>query len=303
MTTQRTSLRRYAYLSIAAALLTIGLKSAAYVLTDSVSLLSDAMESLVNLVAAVVALIALIVASLPPDESHEYGHDKIEYFSSGIEGTLILVAAASIIVTSIQRLVEPQPLESIGLGLAITAIASVVNLVVALILMRVGRERDSITLQADAHHLMTDVWTSIGVIGGVALVSITGEERIDPIIALLVAANIVRSGIGLMRQSFNGLMDTPIAESEREAVGRVLDSFREQGIEFHALRTRRSGARRFVSMHVLVSPRWTIKRGHDVVMDIERAIRAEVQNAHVFTHLEPLGDPAAEEDVSLDRKH
>ncbi|MBK8139317.1 MAG: cation transporter [Chloroflexi bacterium] len=297
----RESLRRYAYLSIAAALVTIGLKSGAYFLTGSVGLLSDALESLVNLAAAIVALAALVVASRPPDDSHEFGHDKIEYFSAGIEGTLILVAAGSIVVTSLERLFRPQPLEQLGLGIAISIIASGVNLGVALTLMRVGKQRDSITLQADARHLMTDVWTSVGVLAGVGLVALTGIERLDPIVALIVAANIVRIGIVLVRGSFDGLMDTSVSVEDRESIDRVLRVFQGQGIQFHALRTRQAAARRFMTVHVLVPPQWTIKKGHDVVEQIEHAIRAAVPNAHVLTHLEPLGDPAAQEDVTLDR--
>lgn len=297
------TLQRYAYLSIAAALVTIGLKSGAYFLTGSVSLLSDALESLVNLVAAVVALIALVIAAQPPDDTHEYGHGKIEYFASGIEGTLILVAAGSIAITALERLFRPQPLEQVGFGLAISVLASVINLGVARILMRVGREHHSITLQADAQHLMTDVWTSVGVVIGIGLVTITGDERLDPIIALIVAANIIRSGIGLIRQSFNGLMDSPVSEEEREKIDGILTEFQQQGIQFHALRTRQSGARRFMSVHVLMPPHWTIKKGHDLVEQIESAVRQAVPNASLFTHLEPLGDPAAHEDVQLDRQH
>ena len=297
----RVALQRYAYLSIAAALVTIALKTVAYLLTDSVSFLSDAMESLVNLAAAGVALGALIYASRPPDESHEYGHDKIEYFSSGIEGTLILVAAFSIAYTSIERLFNPQPIEQVGVGIAVSVMASAINLGVAITLMRVGRQRESITLQADAQHLMTDVWTSVGVVVGVLLVALTGETRLDPVIAILVACNILRTGGKLVRQSFDGLMDTPIENAYRESIDRVLSEFHKQGIQFHALRTRRSGARRFISVHVLVPPQWTVKRGHDVVEQIERDLRAAVSNAHIFTHLEPLGDPIANEDVFLDR--
>lgn len=298
----RVALRRYAYLSIAAALVTIALKTGAYLMTGSVSLLSDAMESFVNLAAAVVALTALIYAARPPDETHEYGHDKIEYFSSGIEGTLILVAALGIAYTGIERLFSPQPIEQAGVGIAVSMLASAVNFGVAVTLMRVGRQRGSITLQADAHHLMSDVWTSIGVAVGIILVALTGETRLDPIIAILVALNILRTGAKLLRQSFDGLMDTPIEPDGRQAIDSVLSVFDKQGIQFHALRTRRSGSRRFISVHVLVPPQWTVKRGHDVVEQIERALRVAIPNANIFTHLEPLGDPVAHEDVSLDRQ-
>ncbi|MBK9124958.1 MAG: cation transporter [Chloroflexi bacterium] len=297
----RDNLHRYAYLSIGAAVVTIGLKGLAYLLTGSVGLLSDAVESLVNLAAALVALIALIIAARPPDESHEYGHDKIEYFSSGIEGMLILVAGISIMATSIDRLLRPQPVEQLGIGLGLSLLASLVNLGVALVLDRVGKASDSMTLQADARHLMTDVWTSAGVLIGIAVVGISGVTWLDPVIAILVALNIMRIGVVLLRKSFDGLMDTPIPEAERRAVDAVIHKFEESGIQFHALRTRQSGARRFISVHVLVPPHWTVKRAHDVVEDIEREMRAVVPHSRVFTHLEPQGDPAAFDDLGLDR--
>ncbi|MBW7878098.1 MAG: cation transporter [Anaerolineae bacterium] len=297
----RGTLHRYAYLSIGAAVVTIALKGLAYLLTGSVGLLSDAVESLVNLAAALVALTALIIAARPPDESHEYGHDKIEYFSSGIEGTLILVAGVSIIATSIDRLLRPHAVEQIGIGLGLSVLASLVNFGVAMVLDRVGRANDSVTLQADAHHLMTDVWTSVGVLTGLIVVGISGVTWLDPVIALVVALNILRIGIVLLRKSVDGLMDTPIPEPERRAVEGVIHKFETSGIQFHALRTRQSGARRFISVHVLVPPRWTVKQAHDVVEDIEREMRAVVPHSRVFTHLEPQGDPAAFDDLGLDR--
>ncbi|KXK54244.1 MAG: cation transporter [Chloroflexi bacterium] len=297
----RGTLHRYAYLSIGAAVVTIALKGLAYLLTGSVGLLSDAVESLVNLAAALVALTALIIAARPPDESHEYGHDKIEYFSSGIEGTLILVAGVSIIATSIDRLLRPHAVEQIGIGLGLSVLASLVNFGVAMVLDRVGKANDSVTLQADAHHLMTDVWTSVGVLTGLIVVGISGVTWLDPVIALVVALNILRIGIVLLRKSVDGLMDTPIPEPERRAVEGVIHKFETSGIQFHALRTRQSGARRFISVHVLVPPRWTVKQAHDVVEDIEREMRAVVPHSRVFTHLEPQGDPAAFDDLGLDR--
>ncbi|GIK28406.1 MAG: cation transporter [Chloroflexi bacterium] len=297
----RGTLHRYAYLSIGAAVVTIALKGLAYLLTGSVGLLSDAVESLVNLAAALVALTALIIAARPPDESHEYGHDKIEYFSSGIEGTLILVAGVSIIATSIDRLLRPHAVEQIGIGLGLSVLASLVNFGVAMVLDRVGRANDSVTLQADAHHLMTDVWTSVGVLTGLIVVGISGVTWLDPVIALVVALNILRIGIVLLRKSVDGLMDTPIPEPERRTVEGVIHKFETSGIQFHALRTRQSGARRFISVHVLVPPRWTVKQAHDVVEDIEREMRAVVPHSRVFTHLEPQGDPAAFDDLGLDR--
>ncbi len=299
--TERASLKNYAYLSIAAAVMTIGLKAVAYQLTGSVGLLSDALESVVNLVAAVMALLALIYAARPPDDSHEYGHDKIEYFSSGIEGALIAVAAVSIASAALSRLANLQPLEQIGLGLLISIVASMINLGVGLVLMRAGRVHRSLILEADAHHLMTDVWTSGGVVLGIGLVAITGAAWLDPVIALLMAGNILRMGAKLMRRSFDGLMDSPMTVAERAVVASVLDGYRLRGIQFHAMRTRQAGSRRFLSVHVLVPGGWTVKRGHDLLEQLEHEVRAVVPNTNVLTHLEPIGDPAALEDVDLDR--
>lgn len=295
------SLTRFAWLSIAAAVITIGMKASAYLLTGSVGLLSDALESVVNLAAAIVALGALTLASQPPDEDHEYGHDKVEYFSSGVEGALILVAAFSIAYTSAERLVNPQPLEQVGIGLMISLAASLVNLAVARVLMRAGREHYSVTLEADAQHLMTDVWTSAGVMVSVVLVAITHWNWLDPAIGLAVAFNILVAGARLLRRSYNGLMDTAIKPEEREAVEAIFDTFREQGIQFHALRTRQSGARRFISVHVLVPGMWTVSRGHYLLEDLERSIRAALPNVVIGTHLEPLGDPTSMADIPLQR--
>lgn len=299
----RVNLTRYAWLSIGAAALTIGLKAGAYLVTGSVGLLSDALESLVNLVAAVVALAVLTVAARPPDDDHAYGHDKAEYFSSGVEGGLILIAAASIGYTAIGRLFNPQPLESVGLGLGISVVASLVNLVVARILLQAGRQHRSITLEADAQHLMTDVWTSVGVVLGVAAVWLTGWERLDPIIALIVAANIVWSGVRLIQRSVLGLLDTALPAEDRRVVARILTEYAErEGVQFHALRTRQAGARRFVSLHVLVPGSWSVQRGHLLLEQIEEAIRHALPGTTVFTHLEPLEDPASFADQTLDRE-
>ena len=296
-----TNLTRYAWLSIAAAVATIGLKTAAYVVTGSVGLLSDAVESLVNLVGAVMALGMLTVASRPADEDHSYGHSKAEYFSSGVEGTLILIAALSIAVAAGRRLLAPQPLEQVGVGLAVSVGASLINLAVALVLRRAGRQHHSITLEANAQHLLTDVWTSVGVIGGVAAVAVTGILRLDPLVALLVAANIVWTGTRIVRRSVLGLMDTSLPAEELAAVKAALDSHLNDGVEYHALRTRQSGARRFVSFHVLVPGQWTVHRGHALLEDVEAQIRAAVPNVTVFTHLESLDDPTSWEDQHLDR--
>ena len=294
-------LTQYAWLSIAAAIATIALKTAAYVLTGSVGLFSDAVESLVNLVGAVMALSMLIVAARPADEDHSYGHSKAEYFSSGVEGTLILIAALSIAAAAVRRLLVPQPLEQVGIGLAVSAGASAINLAVAIILLRAGKQHSSITLEANAQHLFTDVWTSVGVIAAVAAVAATGWLHLDPIVAMLVAGNILWTGTRIVRRSILGLMDTALPAGELAAVKAALDSHLSDGVEYHALRTRQSGARRFVSFHVLVPGAWTVHRGHELLEDVEARIRATVPNVTVFTHLESLDDPSSWDDQHLDR--
>ena len=289
----RSSLTRYAWLSIAAALSTILLKAAAYWVTGSVGLLSDAAESLVNLLGAVIACVMLTIAARPADEEHLYGHSKAEYFSSGAEGMLILLAAISIAVASILRLINPQPITQTALGLVICAVASAVNFGVARVLMSVGRQYNSITLEADARHLMTDVWTSAGVIVGVALVTLTGWQRLDPLVAIAVAINILWTGFGLIRRSVLGLMDVALPAGEQAAIDNVFANYRDDGIEFHALRTRQAASRRFVSVHVLVPGQWTVQRGHDVLEHIEADIRKTLGEANVDTHLEPVEDPAS----------
>lgn len=297
----RAHLTRYAWLSIAAAIVTIGLKFAAYLITGSVGLLSDAAESLVNLVGAVVALIMLSIAARPPDDEHAYGHGKAEYFSSGVEGALIFIAALTIGYQAITRLLNPQPIESVGIGLIVAGIASVINLGVALVLKRAGRQYDSITLEADAQHLLTDVWTSVGVIVAVGAVALTGWYILDPLIALAVAANIVWTGYQLVRRSVLGLMDTALPTGELTKINAVIDNYKAGGVQFHALRSRQAGARRFVSMHVLVPGDWTVQRGHQLLEQIESDIRAKLPNITVFTHLEALNDPASYDDTKLDR--
>ncbi len=298
---ERSSLTRYAWLSIAAAVVTIGLKGLAYLLTGSVGLLSDAVESLVNLVAAIMALAMLIVAARPADEEHPYGHSKAEYFASGAEGALIVFAAISIAAAAIHRILVPRAIEQPGAGLAISIVASAVNFVVARILLNVGMKHNSITLEADAHHLMTDVWTSVAVIAGVGAVVLTNWHPLDPIIALAVAVNIVRTGYHLMRRSVAGLMDTSLPPEECEQVLKVLDKYKEQGVEFHALRTRQAGGRRFVSIHVLVPGRWSTHKGHHLVENVEKDIREVLSGVTVFTHLEPVDDPLSFQDIEIDR--
>lgn len=298
----RASLKQYAWLSIGAAVATIGLKGLAWFLTGSVGLLSDALESFVNLAGAIVALAMLTVAARPADEDHAYGHSKAEYFSSGVEGTLIVVAAFSIAATAIERLLNPQPLHQLGFGLAVSVAASLINLVVALIIRRAGRQHNSITLEANAQHLLTDVWTSVGVLLGVGAVAITGWQRLDPLIAMAVAANIVWAGTRIVGTSVMGLMDAALPPQEQEAVRATLEPYLSEGIQYHALRTRRSGARRFVSLHVLVPGTWTVNRGHALLEQIEADIRRTLSNVSIFTHLESLDDPASWEDVALDRR-
>jgi len=295
------SLKRYAWLSIAAALATILLKGMAWWLTGSVGLLSDALESFVNLAGAMMALAMLSLAALPADDNHAHGHGKAEYFSSAFEGFLILLAAIGIAYAAIGRLLQPQPLESVGIGLAVSVIASIINLATARILMDVGRKANSITLEADAHHLMTDVWTSAGVIAGVGLVWATGWLWLDPVIALLVALNIVWTGWQLLQRSAAGLMDVSVPAADLEAIEAVLDRYRGQGLDFHALRTRQAGSRAFVSLHVLVPGAWSVQLAHDWSERIEADLRQAVSYAHVTTHLEPLEDPLSLADQDLDR--
>jgi cation diffusion facilitator family transporter len=296
------SLRRFAWLSIAAAVLTIALKAGAYLMTGSVGLLSDALESVVNLVAAGMALAMLTLAERPEDDDHPFGHTKAEYFAGATEGALILVAAYGIASAAIGRLRAPQPLENLGWGLAISVLASAVNLGVARVLLRTGRRYHSITLEADAHHLLTDVWTSAGVLLGVLLVKVTGWLPLDSIVALLVAANIVWTGVQLVRRSASGLMDRALPAAERAAIEGVLARHSARGIEFHGLRTRQAGQRRFLALHVLVPGAWTVQRGHDELEQIERDLRdALPPPVTISTHLEPVEDPCSQEDRGLDR--
>jgi cation diffusion facilitator family transporter len=280
----------------------MGLKAAAYFLTGSVGLFSDAVESLVNLVGALMALWMLTVAAREPDEDHAYGHTKAEYFSSGVEGSLILVAALSIGVAAIQRLLAPRPLEQVGVGLAVSVTASLANLVVARVLLRASRRSESVTLAANAHHLLTDVWTSAGVLAGVGAVALTGWQWLDPVVALVVAANIVWTGGRIVRASVLGLLDTALPVAERDAVRAAVEGHLPAGVQYHALRTRQSGARRFVSLHVLVPGAWTVQEGHGLLERLEREIRGVVPNVTVFTHLESLQDPSSWEDQTLDRR-
>jgi cation diffusion facilitator family transporter len=282
--------------------LTIGLKLGAYLLTGSVGLFSDAAESVVNLVAAVAALWALIYAARPPDEEHAYGHNKAEYFSSGLESALILIAAVWIGIAAWGRLVDPQPLQNVGLGLSVALVAAALNGGVALAILRAGRRLRSITLQADAQHLLTDVWTSLGVVLGILTVQLTGWLVLDPLIGLLVTANIVWTGVRLLRDTAQGLLDRTLPPEDQEAILRVLSRYEEKGIRFHALRTRASGPRRFISMHVLVPGKWTVQQGHDLSERIETNLAEALPQSTFFIHIEPSEDPASFADQSLDRR-
>jgi len=298
----RASLTRFAWLSIAAAVATIALKSGAYYLTGSVGLLSDAIESLVNLAGAVMALVMLTIAARPADEDHVYGHSKAEYFASVTEGILILGAAIGIITTAVQRLLNPKGIEQLGLGLVVSVAASLINLIVSRILLKAGKERHSISLEADAQHLMTDVWTSVGVIGGVAVAGLTGWKTLDPIVAILVALNIIWTGFQLVRRSVSGLMDEALPKHERELIESVMAKYRERGVSFHALRTRQAAARGFISVHVLVPGAMTVHDAHHIVEDFESDLRSALGGVvTVLTHLEPAEDELSMDDMDLDR--
>lgn len=288
--------------SVAAAVVTIALKAGAWAVTGSVGLLSDAAESVVNLVAAVVALSVVHFASRPPDEDHAFGHDKADYFSAGFEGGLILLAAGSIGFAAIERLANPQPVDAIGIGLAAVTIATALNLVVARRLRRVGQRHGSVVLEADGKHLMTDVWTSVGVMVGVAAVVVTGLNWLDPVIALIVAVNIVVTGVSLVKRSVGGLMDRALEPDELARIEAVLDGFSSDEIQFHALLTRRAGRRAFISVHLLVPGDWSVQRGHDLAELVEAALDDALDGlTHIFTHLEPLDDPLSQADIELDR--
>lgn len=299
--TARPSLQRYAWISIGAALVTILLKGLAWWLTGSVGLLSDAIESFVNLAGALMALWMLALSEQPADQNHPYGHGKAEYFSSAFEGFLILLAAFSIAYAAIGRLLAPQPLEEVGVGLLVSVAASLINLGVARLLLKAGREHQSITLEADAHHLMTDVWTSVGVITGVGLVALSGLNWLDPAIALLVAANIIWTGWQLMRRSASGLMDVALPAESQTKIQTVLERYAQHQISYHALRTRQAGRRSFISLHVLVPGSWSVQQAHDWAEKIEKDLRDAVPGSHIATHLEPIEDPCSLQDQALDR--
>jgi cation diffusion facilitator family transporter len=294
-------LTRYAWMSIIAAIVTITLKSTAYVLTGSVGLLSDAIESFVNLAAAIVALIALRILIRPANDEFTFGFSKVEYFSSGFEGGMILLAAVSIIINALPRLIHPVPLEQVGLGLTISVIASLINLGVSLVLMRAGKRYHSITLEADARHLMTDVWTTAGVLIGIALVWVTGFVRLDPLIAIAVAVNILFTGYRLLVRSGRGLMDIAMPAEETAEVKAILDAYQPEGIGYHSLRSRQSAARKFMVVHLLVPGDWTVRQGHQIAEEVETKVIRAIPRSNIVTHIEPIEDLISQQDMDLDR--
>ena len=300
--TARYPLTRLAWISIAAALATIAIKTLAWALTDSVGFLSDAAESVVNLAAAVMALVILHWVARPPDAEHMYGHEKAEYFSAGVEGTLICVAAVGIGYAAIQRLLNPVRLQDVGIGVAVSLCAAALNLFVARLLIHAGTAHRSLTLEADGRHLMTDVWTSAGVVVGVAAVGLTGWETLDPLIALAVAANIVVTGVRLMHRSAAGLMDRALPAADLAKIQTILDRYASAETQFHALRTRGAGRRSFVTFHLLTPGSWTVRQGHDLIEQIEGDIHEVLVNATITVHLEPSEDPRSFADAGLDRR-
>ena len=297
----RDGLTRYAWLSIVTALAIILLKVVAYLLTGSIGFLSDALESAANIIAAVITLIALIVAAKPPDKEHAFGHSKSEYLSSGIEGALILIAALVIIYQAILRLITPQPLEQVGLGMLVSAVAALINFATARILLRAGELHRSAALTADAHHLLTVVWTTVGVILGVGLAGLTGLVWLDPVIALIVAGRILFTGISIVRMSANGLMDAALPAGEVERAEDILNRHSRDGVQYHALRTRQAGSQRFLSVHIQVPGEWSVQRGHELLEEIERELRNDLNPISVITHLEPAEDPVSMKDAMLNR--
>ena len=283
-------LSRYGWLAVATALATIALKAGAWLVTGSVGLLADAAESIVNLVAAVVALIALKIAVKPDDANHNFGHTKAEYFSAAVEGVMIFIAAISIGIFAVQRLLVPQPLEAVGVGLAISVVASVLNGAVALLLIRAGRRHHSIALKADGKHLMTDVWTSAGVLAGIVLVWLTGWDWLDPVIAIAVGVNILFAGYALVQESTAGLMDVSLPEEDNERLRAILSSRAGAEVGFHLMRTRVSGTRQFMEFHLLVPDEWSVKQGHDFLEDLSDEIVSEFPRMTVTGHIEPIND-------------
>ena len=293
---EKASPAKYIWLSVAASITTILLKGSAYFITDSVGLLSDAMESFVNLAAAIMALALITIAMAPPDKKHPFGHNKAEYFSSAIEGILILLAAVVIGYTSIERIINPRALQEVWTGVLISVIASLINLFVALAILKAGKRYNSITLEADARHLLTDVWTTGGVLSGILIVKFTGWLILDPVIAVIVALNIVFTGIKLIKRSVGGLMDEALPEDLVNTVKNILDKYTDDEITYHSLYTRKAASKNFISLHLLLPCCWHISRGHELTKKIENDILAVFPDSDVFIHIEPLNDLDAFDD-------
>jgi cation diffusion facilitator family transporter len=292
-------LRALVLLSVLAAVVTIGLKALAYWLTQSVGLLSDALESGINLFAALTAYVSLHYSHRPADATHTYGHEKIEFFSAGLEGVLIVVAGVGTAWVAVGRLVRPEPLSALGLGAGLALGASAVNLAVGVLLVRVGRRHHSIVLEADGRHLLTDVWTSLGVIGGLVVVWLSGLHVLDPVIAILVGANILFTGLRLIRRSFNGLMDHALDAEQLDALRAAIRQSLPPGTAFHALRTRQAGASRFADFHLLVPGATSVRVAHDLAERVEAALRAALPRVEVTIHIEPIEEQASWEDNAL----
>jgi len=298
---KKNTLENYSLLSIGAALLTIVLKLFAFLLTNSVGLLSDALESLVNLVAALVTFFMIRLAQKPPDEDHHYGHGKAEYVSSIAEGLFILLAAILIIVSAINRILHPIVLPQAGLGLFLSVVASLINGTVGVVMLRAGKKHHSLALEADGHHLMTDVWTTVGVLGGLIVVYVTKLYILDPVIAIIAGINIIFTGVSIVQRSFAGFMDSAIDKGYLDGIQSIFRTYISQGLAFHVLRTRQAGSRKFISFHVLVPGVWSVQKAHSVVEEIEMKVRTLVPFATVTTHIEPIEDPNAWNDEGLDR--
>lgn len=291
MLNPRKQLQKFIYLSIITAVFTISFKTIAYFLTNSVGLLSDALESIVNLVAAIAALVIFNYSVKPADAKHNFGHAKAEYFSSIIEGTLVLIAALTIIISAVQRLLHPAEITAFDIGALFSILASVFNLITAQILIRNGRRHHSMALEADGQHLMTDVWTSVGVLTAVVLVKITNLQFIDPLIAILVALHIIKTGFSLIRQSVNGLLDPAVSQSDRQKLLAYLRQLKAQGLLYHKLRTQQANNQKVITFHLLVPDDWTIKQAHEQA----HAVSAEIKQlfndpTDVIVHIEPLSE-------------
>lgn len=286
--------QKYVYYSITASLITLGLKFGAWAMTDSVGLLSDALETVVNLTAGILALAAISISLKPADESHAYGHGKAEYFSSGAEGMLIIFAALGIVYAAINRFLNPSELTELGPGLFLALASSVINYITAKVMLRAAKQFDSITLEADAKHLLTDVWTSIGLVAGLGVLLVFPEwDLIDPIIACIMAANIVWTGLDLIKRSIKGLMDDSLPEKEVELIAHAIEKHVGDSGIYHGLRTRKSGPRRFIDFHLLIPGDCTVKQSHDLCLLIEQAIWEHMQGAQITIHVEPVEDQAS----------